>query len=52
MEIHVDTSRHYYPWDRYATMFVTQAVYAEDSEFEKHYSYKNLAKVSAEEYTD
>ena len=52
MEIHVDTSRHYYPWDRYATMFVTKEVYAEDSEFEKHYSYKNLAKIPTEEYAD
>ena len=52
IKIHADTSRHYYNWDRYATMFVTKEVYAEDSEFEKHYSYKNLAKISAEEYAD
>ena len=52
IKIHADTSRNYYSWDRYTTMFVTKEVYAEDSEFEKHYSYKNLVKVPAEEYAD
>ena len=50
--IYADTSRRYCSWDRYATMFVTKEVYAEDSEFEKHYGYKNLVKISAEEYAD
>ena len=52
IKIHADTSRQYCSWNKHATMFVTKEVYAEDSEFEKHYSYKNLAKISAEEYAD
>ena len=52
VKIVADKNRHYFSWVMTAIMLVTKEVYAEDSEFEKHYSYNNLVKAPAEEDAD